>query len=75
MVANTASQGVVHGGHWGNLGSVTSQDLNVGQTARFGLRVSRGGASGSADLTDSRCNLRALVSNRNSTFAPFDAAK
>ncbi len=75
MVANTASQGVVQAARWGNLGSMTSQDLNVGQTARFGLRVSRGDAPGSADLSDSRCNLRALVSNRNSTFAPFDAAK
>ena len=39
--------------------------------ANFGLQVSRDGLPGSANLSDSRCNLRALLQNRNGTFAPF----
>jgi hypothetical protein len=44
-------------------------DLNVAQTVHFGVQVSRSGA-GSADLTDSRCLLRAQIGSRGAT-TPF----
>jgi hypothetical protein len=55
---------------WGQASDVGVLDLNVGQTVRFGVQVSRSGA-GSADLTDSRCLLRAQIGSRDGAATPF----
>lgn len=44
------------------------QDLNVGQTVRFGLAISR--FAGTGDVT-AGCNLSAQIANRNPTSSPF----
>jgi hypothetical protein len=54
---------------WGNASNVGSRDFDVGQTVRFGVRLAR--LSGTADFTDSRCNLRALVNSRDGAASPF----
>ena len=59
-------------GQWGTVRNGDNLDLDVGQTARFGLRVSRDGLPGTTDLSDSRCALRALVGNRNRTSSPYE---
>ncbi len=58
--------------HWGNVRTHGVRDLDVGQSVRFGLRVGRGGLAGSGGLTASRCNLRALIGNRTTQYAPLD---
>lgn len=65
------NRGSVPANQWGGLSDIGTTDLNVGQTARWGVRMSRGGIAGSTDLADSRCQLRALVYNRNGTTSPF----
>ncbi|HVF64946.1 MAG TPA: choice-of-anchor Q domain-containing protein [Casimicrobiaceae bacterium] len=59
------------GTQWANLRVQGSVDVGVGDRVRFGLQMTRGGAGGTANLTDSRCNVRALIENRNSPSAPF----
>ena len=66
----TASRSTIPAGRWANLRAVGSQDVAVGQTARFGLLLTHGGLAGTAALSDSRCNLRAVFGNRNTTFHP-----
>ena len=56
---------------WGLLADLGSADLAPGQNVRFGVRMSRGGLAGAANLTDSRCALRVLVHSRNGTTSPF----
>ena len=56
---------------WGNASDVGSKDLSVGQVVRFGLRMSRGGVAGAADVTDSRCQLRVLIYSRTGGASPF----
>ena len=46
-------------------------EVYVGQTVRFGVRVHRDGQSGSADLLDSRCQLRVLIFSRDGTTSPY----
>jgi hypothetical protein len=70
LVTN-APLATVQGTHWANVRSVAGRDLAVGQTVRFGLRVDRGGTTGSFDLVDSRCTLRAMIHNRNGTVSPL----
>ena len=65
------NRGSVPANQWGGLSDIGTADLNVGQTARWGVRMTRGGLAGSTDLADSRCQLRALVYSRNGTTAPF----
>lgn len=55
---------------WGQATDVGVLDLNVGQTVRFGVQVGRDGA-GSADLSDSRCLLRAQIGSRDGSATPF----
>jgi hypothetical protein len=73
-VAAQGQRGFVRGSHWANLRAVAHFDLAASQGARFGLAVRRDELAGSEDLTEARCRLRATVGNRNSTFAPYDAA-
>ena len=55
---------------WGQASDVGVLDLDVGQTVRFGVQVSRFGA-GSADLSDSRCQVRAQIGSRDGNATPF----
>jgi hypothetical protein len=65
------NRGFVAANQWGSLGEVGFADLAVGQTVRWGVRLSRGGAAGSADLANSRCAMRVLVHSRNGAASPF----
>ena len=56
-------------GLWTNARAQGAFDLLVGESVRFGLRVTR--LAGTADPTDSRCHLRAVVGNRNGAGPPF----
>lgn len=51
-------------GHWGHARARGIADVDPNQSVRFGLWVSRGALSGTADLVDSTCKLRAVVGNR-----------
>lgn len=66
------SRATTKANRWTNLRAFGERDLNVGQSVRFGLRITRGSQGGTATLTDSRCHLRALFGNRNGTSVPFD---
>ena len=69
---NAASnRGFVPANQWSSLADLGFADLSVGQAVRFGVRVSRGGLPGSANLADSRCQLRVLVQSRNGSASPF----
>jgi hypothetical protein len=67
----TANRGSVVANQWGGLSDIGFVDVNVGQSVRWGLRMGRGGAAGTADLADSRCQLRVLVYSRNGAASPF----
>jgi hypothetical protein len=41
------------------------------QPLKWGIRLSRGGVAGSTDLSDSRCQLRVLLFNRDGATSPF----
>jgi hypothetical protein len=56
---------------WGNAADVGTRDLSVGQVARFGIRMSRGGVASGVDLTDSRCVLRVLIYSRTGSSSPL----
>ena len=64
-----ATRGTMAANEWGSMANIASTDLAVGDSAKFGVRVGR--ASGTVDLNDSRCTLRALVVNRNPTSPPL----
>ena len=66
-----SNRGLVAANQWSSLADLGFADLVVGQTVRFGVRVSRGGGPPSADLSDSRCQLRVLVHSRNGSASPF----
>lgn len=55
---------------WSSASDVGALDLDVGTTVRFGLQVTRTGA-GSANLTDSRCQLRVSIGSRDGTASPY----
>jgi hypothetical protein len=57
-------------GGWGNVTQLGSTDLDVGQTVRLGLKIDRVG-TGTTDLTDSRCQIKTLISSRNGVSSPF----
>lgn len=57
---------------WSSSSSVGAVNLAVGQTYLFAVRVVN--EAGTVQLTDSRCQLQALVGNRNGTSTPFDQA-
>ena len=56
---------------WGGISDLGHADLEVGQNVRWGVRVSRGGIAGSADLSASRCQLRVLVHSRDGGASPL----
>jgi len=56
---------------YGNATDIGSRDLAVGESVRFGVRISRGGVAGGTDITDSRCQLRVLVYSRTGATSPF----
>ena len=66
-----ANRGSVPANQWGSFSDIGFADLVVGQTVRFGVRMTRGGLGGATDLADSRCQLRVLVYSRNSTASPL----
>ena len=66
------SRATIKANRWTNVRAFGERDLNVGQSVRFGIRVTRGSLAGTATLTDSRCHLRALFGNRNGTSVPYD---
>jgi hypothetical protein len=57
---------------WSSSSSVGAVNLTVGQTYLFAVRVVN--EAGSVQLADSRCQLQALIGNRNGTSTPFDQA-
>lgn len=62
-------RGGVMANRWSSVANLATTDLNVNETVRFGVRVSR--ASGGVDLTDSRCNLRVAIGSRTGATSPF----
>ncbi len=69
---NTQGQrGLVRANRWGNLRSLGNFDVAPGLGWRVGLRVNRGGLPGAATLSDSSCNLRVRIDNRNGELPPF----
>ena len=66
-----ANRGFVAANQWGSFADLGFTDLAVGQSVRWGARMSRGGIAGATDLADSRCELRVLVYNRNGSASPF----
>jgi hypothetical protein len=64
------SRGAVLANQWGNVSAIAREDLDVGETVRFGVRVKRVGAV-TGDLSDSRCYVRAVVHSRDGTSTPF----
>jgi hypothetical protein len=70
MTAQT-NRGSVPANHWAGLGNVAQADLAVGQSVKFGVRVSRDGLPGTTDLADSRCKLRAAIMSRDGATSPF----
>jgi hypothetical protein len=67
----TPNRGAAPANQWGSLADLAFADLAVGETVRWGVRVTRGGLPGTAQLSDSRCQLRVLVHSRNGASAPF----
>ena len=65
------SRGYVPAAAWGNLSNLAHLDVAVGQSVRFGARIGRGAGAGTANLTDSRCELRALVFSRDGATSPL----
>jgi hypothetical protein len=66
-----ANRGSVVASQWGALSDVGYADLEVGQTVRWGVRMTRGGMAGATDLGDSRCQLRVLVHSRDGATSPY----
>jgi len=71
VLTTQAHRGYVPADRWGSLANLASTDLAVGESVRFGVRMSRGGLAGTVDLADSRCQLRAQIVNRNGATSPF----
>jgi len=65
------NRGSVAANQWGGLSDIGFADLEVGQTVKWGVRMTRGGIAGSTNLTDSRCQLRVLVYSRDGIVSPF----
>ena len=65
------SRGFVPANGWGQVSNLAHVDLDVGDTMRFGVRMNRGAGNGTANLTDSRCELRTLIYSRNGASSPF----
>lgn len=66
-----ANRGSVAANQWATVADLGFVDLAVGDNVVFGVRMSRGGIAGTADLADSRCQLRVLLFSRDGTSSPF----
>jgi hypothetical protein len=66
-----AKRDFVRSNAWSHIADLGVKDLNVGDTIRFGVRASRDGLPGTADLSDSRCQLRVLIFSRDGTSSPY----
>lgn len=64
-----ANRGSVVANQWGSFANLATSDLAVGQSVRFGVRVSR--VSGTANLSASRCNLRVVIVSRDGDSSPY----
>ena len=67
-----AAMQTLHAGRWANVRAIASRDLEVGDTTRFAIGITR--YSGTANPGDSRCVLRGRLWNRNGTDGIYDAA-
>ena len=56
---------------WTSLADLGTADFAVNQTVRMGVRMTRGGAPGSVDVSDSRCELRAVLHSRTGASSPL----
>jgi hypothetical protein len=65
------NRGFVTANQWGSFSDIGFSDVAVGQTVRWGVRMTRGGIAGATDLADSRCQLRVLVYSRDGAASPF----
>lgn len=65
------NRGSVPANQWGSLSDIGAVALNVGDTVRFGARLTRGGVAGGTDLADSRCQIRVLVYSRTGSASPY----
>lgn len=63
--------GVARAGRWSNLHTLAHVDLPEGRNVRYGIELSRGGLPGTGTLSDSTCNLRVRIDNRNGPAPPF----
>jgi len=63
------NRGWVPVNRWGTVANLATTDLAVGDNVIFGVRVTR--ASGAADLSDSRCNLRVAIGSRTGAVPPL----
>jgi len=70
VVANV-NRGSLIAGRWGNIHVVGHSNTSIGFGHRYGMRVTRGGLPGTATLSDSNCNLRVRIDNRNGALQPF----
>jgi hypothetical protein len=68
-LAASAGRGSVTAGQWGHVSGVAVRDLNVGESVRFGMQLSR--ASGSGDLSGGACQLRVQIVSRDGASSPF----
>jgi hypothetical protein len=65
------NRGSTAAGDWATLSDVSARDLDVGESVRFGARVTRGGSTGTAPLADSYCRIRVLVYSRTGATSPL----
>jgi len=66
-----ANRGFVSANRWGGFADYGVADVNLGQSVRWGVRLTRGGIAGATDLSDTRCQLRVLVHSRDGSASPF----
>lgn len=60
----------VPGGQWGQVTDVAVLDLDVATSVRFGVQATRVG-TGSGNLADSRCRVRASIGSRDGASSPL----
>ena len=65
------NRGFVRANQWGAFADVGFADLAVGQSVRWGMRMTRAGLPGTTNLANSRCQLRVLVYSRNGAASPL----
>lgn len=70
-LAGTTNLGSAPANQFGSLSDIGAMNLDVGQNVRFGLRLSRGGVASAVDLTDSRCQMRAMIYSRTGAAPPI----